>query len=486
MNMITLIVALPLLAAFLLPIGDRAVGSVSRFIGPIVLLINMVLIMILWQKSGNVPFALALGGFRPPLGISFYVDQLALLFALLVSVLTLMLWPYKGDTNPRVFGLMLLLTGAASGMALSGDLFNIYVFFELLSVASFGLVASLRTGAAFAATTRYLIISGFGTVMALTGIALIYTQTGTLNLAHLSALAPQQLDNATGLTAFALILLGIGVKAELFPVNTWVPEIYATATRRVSALMAGLVSKLAVLVIVRVMVLIFPQPEAMQLMLALGVAGVLIGELSAWRARDFVRMLSFSSIGQLGLVFVAFSIPGEAGILAGLAVALHHLLVKPALFLLAERWGGSLSRLEGAGRRSPLAAGLFVLFALSLVGVPPLPGFWAKLLTIVGLVGQAGPLYWFAAAVVLVATVVEVNYLFRFGLTLFKNNEESAQVHKPHAVIDLVTVSVMGGVLLTAMFLIAPLGDQLQTIADQAIDRGLYISTVLGPVGGAR
>jgi formate hydrogenlyase subunit 3/multisubunit Na+/H+ antiporter MnhD subunit len=486
MNMITLIVALPLLAAFLLPIGDRAMSSLSRFIGPIVLLINILLILNLWQEAGGAPVALALGGFRPPLGISFYVDQLALLFALLVSILSLILWPYKGDTNPRVFGLMLLLAGAASGMALSGDLFNIYVFFELLSVASFGLVASQRTGAAFAATTRYLIISGFGTVMALTGIALIYTQTGTLNLAHLAAIAPQQLDNATGLTAFALILLGIGVKAELFPVNTWVPEVYATATRRVSALMAGLVSKLAVLVIVRLMVLIFPQPEAMQLMLVLGLVGVLIGELSAWRARDFVRMLSFSSIGQLGLVFVAFSIPGEAGVLAGLAVALHHLLVKPALFLLAERWGGALSRLGGAGRRSPLAAGLFVLFALSLVGVPPLPGFWAKLLTIVGLVGQAEPLYWFAAAVVLVATVVEVNYLFRFGLVLFKDKEASTQAHQPHGGLDLVTASVMGVVLLITMFLIAPLGDQLQTISQQATDRGLYISTVLGPVGGAR
>jgi formate hydrogenlyase subunit 3/multisubunit Na+/H+ antiporter MnhD subunit len=193
-------------------------------------------------------------------------------------------------------------------------------------------------------------------------------------------------------------------------------------------------------------------------------------------------MLSFSSIGQLGLVFVAFSIPGEAGMLAGLAVALHHLLVKPALFLIAERWGGSLSGLEGAARRSPLVAGLFVLFALSLVGVPPLPGFWAKLLTIVGLLAQADPLYWLAAAAVLVATVVEVNYLFRFGLALFRE-PGSGEVSKPHSGLDLTTVSLMAAALLTATILIAPLGDQLGEIAGQASDRGLYITSVFRPEG---
>jgi len=482
MNMIVLVVILPLLAAFLLPVAARVSTLLGRLIGPAVLLFCLCLIVALGLDSAGTPFALAIGGFRPPLGITFYADQLSLLFAFLVSLLTLALWPYKGEFKPREQALTLLLAASASGMALSGDIFNIYVFYELLSVASFGLVAASRSGAAFAATTRYLIISGFGTVMALTGIALVYTQTGTLNLAHLSVLAPEQLDNTIGLTAFAMILLGVGVKAELFPVNTWVPEVYVTASRRVSALLAGLVSKLAVLVIVRIMVLMFPLPEALQLMLVLGLLGVLIGELSAWRAKDFVRMLSFSSIGQLGLVFVAFSIPGEAGILAGLAVALHHLLVKPPLFLIAERWGGSLNGLEGVARRSPLVAGLFVLFALSLVGVPPLPGFWAKLLTIVGLLAQADPLYWLAAATVLVATVVEVNYLFRLGLTLFRE-PGAGEMTKPHSGLDLTTVSLMAAALLTATILIAPLGDQLGKIAGQASDRGLYITSVFRPEG---
>jgi formate hydrogenlyase subunit 3/multisubunit Na+/H+ antiporter MnhD subunit len=484
MNAIALTVAMPLLAAFLLPIGDRAVSAMSRIIGPVVLLASLVLIVFFWKDAAVMPSAIALGGFSPPLGITFYIDQLSLLFAFLVSLLILLLWPWSGQNQQRVYALLLLLAGAASGMVLSGDLFNIYVFYELVSVSSFGLVVSLRSPAAFAATARYVVISGFGTVMALTGIALVYTQTGTLNLAQLSLLAPSLLDNPIGLTAFALILLGIGVKAELFPVNTWVPEVYATASSRITALMAGLVSKLAVLVIVRILVLLFPQPEALQLMLVLGLAGVLIGELSAWRAQDVVRMLSYSSIGQLGLVFVAFSIPGEAGMIAGLAVALHHLVVKPALFLLADKWKGNLNGLQGAGRNSPWAAGMLVLFALSLVGVPPLPGFWAKLLTIIGLVAQADPLYWFAALAVLIATVIEVNYFFRFVLILF--SKEKSKENQLHQRFDLVLVSMMAVVLVSAMIFIIPLGEEMSAIASQASDTGLYVNTVLRQTGGAQ
>ena len=113
------------------------------------------------------------------------------------------------------------------------------------------------------------------------------------------------------------------------------PEVYATANKRVSALLAGLISKLAVLVLVRLLMLVFQTHQALHLMLLLRFSGVVTAELAAWRSKDMSRMLAYSSIGQLGIVFIAFSIPGEAGVYAGIAVSLHHLVVKPALFLLA-------------------------------------------------------------------------------------------------------------------------------------------------------
>ncbi len=477
MNQLALLVALPLIAAFLLPVINRVSAVAARWTGPLVLIVTSAIGISCWPQLGDSAVAIELGGFRPPLGITLYADRLALLFALAASIGTLLLWPNKGEDRIRQSTLALILAGSGSGLALSGDLFNIYVFYELIAVVSYGLIAASSTTASFAATLRYLIVSGFGAALALTGIALVYQATGTLNLAQLAQLAPTQLNNLQGLTAFVLMLIGFGVKAELFPVNIWVPEVYATAPTRVSGLLAGVVSKLALLIIVRLLILIFHQPEALTIMLVLGILGVITGELAAWRARDFKRMLAFSSVGQLGIMFIAFSIPGEAGVFAGLAVALHHLFVKPAMFLLAERWQGSLTALAGAARTSPLGAILFIVLALSLIGVPPLPGFWAKLLVMINLMAQESSLYTLGAWITMAGTALEANYLFRLASSFYHrdSNLTPPAAHHPR---DLATASLLGAGILASVFLIMPLADQIEGVASQAADRNHYIQVV--------
>ena len=476
MPYVVLTVAIPFMAAFLLPIVERFSSILARAIGPAVILIMLGLSIHVWIDL-QAPVMIAIGGFAPPLGVVFYIDQLSILFTAAVLTMVFLLWPFQASATIREHSLMLLLSGAACGLALSGDLFNIYVFYELVSVASFGLVTTLRSRAAYASAIRYVFVSGFGTVLALSGIALIYTQTGTLNLAHLSVLAPEKLNNAIGLTAFVLILIGIGVKAELFPVNTWVPEVYATASKRVAGLMAGVVSKVAVLVLVRIMLLIFNSEQAFQLLLILGVLSVVSGELAAWRSRDMSRMLAFSSIGQLGLIFIAFSIPGEKGLLAGIALSLHHLVVKPALFLLAARWGHALVGLGGAARRSPFAAFMFVLFALSLIGVPPLPGFWAKLLTVTGLYSVDSSLYSFALFIMLTTTVIEANYLFRVVIILYAKAQTEV-IPPRHEKLNLAGATLFATVLLISVVYVQPLGQHLKSTAHQAANINQYVSSV--------
>lgn len=481
MNQIVLAVVLPLLAAFLMQPLARVSGLAARALGPLVLVLSAGIILGLWLDFGEAPFTVAIGGFAPPLGIVFYADRLALLFALAVPLFTLLFWPGIGDDGAdagraaRRDALVLLLAAAAMGLALSGDLFNIYVFYELAAVATFGLVALSGTARAQVATLRYMLISAFGSVLTLTGISILYLQTGTLNLAQLAQLAPFTLQGPLGLASFALMLVGFGVKAELFPLNTWVPEVYATAPARVAALLAGLISKLAVLILVRLLVLVFQQPEASALLLVLGLLGILTGELAAWRARDFPRMIAFSSIGQLGIVFIAFSISGEAGLLAGIAVALHHLIVKSALFGLAVRWNGSLEDLAGAAKRSPLAAGLFVLFALSLIGVPPLPGFWTKILVLVGLAQGGSGLQLVALVSILLVTAIESSYLFRVVMRLYQDAESPVA---PPSRWDLGAASVLGATLLAVTLSVSPLAEHLRGVARQAGDVALYIETV--------
>lgn len=482
MKFLILMVVLPLLAAFLQPLVSRLSEGLGRWFGPAVLAGSIVMALQLWLEAGQLPQAFALGGFMAPMGITFYVDGMALLFALATLLMGLLLWPAfsQREADVKEYALTLLMLGAGSGLAFSGDLFNIYVFYELISVASFGLAAVKRTPAAFAASLRYVIISSVGTVLALTGIAIIYTQTGSLNLAHLSQLAPEMLNNPQGLAAFILILVGVGVKAELFPVNSWVPDVYATTTARVTGLLAGLVSKLAVLVIVRLMLLVFPLDMASQWMLWLGIAGVLTGELAAYRSQDLRRALSFSSIAQLGVIFIAFSFSVQIGLLAGLVLSLHHMIVKPALFLLAEQWG-NLSSLKGGFARSPWLSMVFIVLALSLIGVPPLPGFWAKFLLFIGLAESGTFAHWLALAVVLNSVVIEAGYLFRWGMQLFQTPDDSDSGLVLHAdsrsfFITLALITVLLGSLL----MLPSLTDWLSQIADQAGNSALYVRTVLG------
>jgi formate hydrogenlyase subunit 3/multisubunit Na+/H+ antiporter MnhD subunit len=456
MNALALPVVLPLLAAFLVRPAGLVSSGLARWLGPLVLLLCGAMLVDIALLTHGQPVSAHIGGFAPPLGIVFYADSIALLFALAVPAFALLLWPREAmhEGGDRISALMLLLVGCGTGMALSGDLFNLYVFYELLAVASFGLVAASGTPRAWAATVRYLLISGFGSVLALIGVALIYAQTGTLNLAQLSEFAPERLANPLGLAAFACLLIGFGVKAELFPVNAWVPEVYATAPKRVSALLAGVVSKLAILVVLRLILLVFDLPEARQLLLVLGLVGLVSGELAAWRARDLPRMLAFSSIGQLGLLFM-----------------------KPALFLLAERWNGGLENLAGAGRKAPLAAGLFTLFALSLLGVPPLPGFWAKLVLLLGLGQQDAVAAQAAIFGVLLMAVVEAHYLFRLVGLLYAKTAHDAP---PHRMGDLAVASLLGIVLLASMPLLPALAEGLGWMAHQASDVAAYRAMILG------
>lgn len=185
------------------------------------------------------------------------------------------------------------------------------------------------------------------------------------------------------------------------------------------------------------------------------------------------------------MVFIAFSLPGTAGVIAGVTVAMHHLVVKSALFLLAERWGGAIDRLKGAAGSSKLGAALFVLFSLSLLGLPPLPGFWSKFLVLGGLAEAGGPLHMLALATVLSGTVIEGAYLLRVVVLLYGAADVQARPPR-HAAANLFGSALFGALLLAAAVMIDPLWQQLNTLAASATDIPAYTQTVLGGTGGTR
>lgn len=413
-DLVVLPIALPIAAAFLMPVVARISSGLARWLG-IGAVVTALCIAVMMAQAIAVegPLVAAMGGYAPPFGIALYADGLSIALLIVLLAGGLLFWAAGKPSDVRSDVLMVLLMGAGAGLALSGDLFNLFVFYEITAVASYGLVASAGSGAAAGAAIRYLVIGALGSSLALLGIALIYAATGTLNLADIARLAPEKLAGVTGLTAFLFLVLGFGVKAELSPVNTWVPEVYGAAPLRVTALLAGVVSKLAAVMVLRLVVLAFPGEAARDLLLIIGIISVAAGEFAAFGSRMLTQVMSYSSISQLGLVAIASAISGKAGVAAGIALALHHAVVKPAFFALAAGWRGQISGLAGAARTAPIAGATFILLALSIVGVPPLPGFWAKYMLVTAALGNSSPLVLVAVAVVLVAVVVEAAYMFR-------------------------------------------------------------------------
>jgi len=490
MNTLLLLVVLPLLTAFVIPALAKTSSSLARLLGPTVLVFILVLVAMSWKVVGGEGFAIFVGGFLPPVGIAFYVDHFSLMFAAMIALMFLIIWPWNTYTPVRVYSLYMLLAAASFGLVLSADLFNLYVFYELLAVATYGLIAASpnsKAGGSIAAVAslRYLFISSAGSVLLLLGIAIIYTLTGTLNIAHLATMS-NQLHGMVGLSAFALIAIGAGVKAEMFPVNSWVPEVYGTVSKPMAALLAGLISKLAVILILRVLLMLFQQAEALQLLLVVGILGTISGEMVAWRAKDITRMLSFSSIAHLGILFIALSLGGTKGLWIGLAIMMHHMLAKGGLFLLADKMDGSFENLRGFAKQSPMVVTVFLIFILSLLGIPPFPGFWIKLVLVLNLAEHNGVLYHYAIGFILLATVIEAAYLFRLVRILFDSESTPAKPIESNNTLIYRYAQVFALVLMLSIAFISPISNRLKDMAKQVSNQQHYIQTILGQQTGEK
>ncbi len=471
-----LLVLLPLIAAFTLTPLRRCNPVIARVAGPAVVVSQVMLAITLLLHIAQLgPEAVGFGGFSIPLGIAFHLDLVGMSLVALAGVTLLLLWPWTVESDSAEPSLYLLLLAGASGIALSADLFNLYVFFEVVAVASYGLVAAPNSGIQLYASIRLLLFSAAGSALALLGIGLIYNLGGSLSLAHLGQVAAQDatlFSSVEGLSAFTLILIGLGVKAELFPANHWVPEVYGLSRPRVSGLLAGLVSKLALLILLRLLWQLYTGTGAEVILLVTGLVTLLLGELAAFRATRLREMLAFSSIGQLGLLAVAFSMGNEAGVAAGLLLALNHLLIKPALFLYAHNWRAPITALGGQAWSTPLASALFVLMVLSLMGIPPLPGFWGKYLLLKGVLTAPTLGMGWVVALILFTTLVEMIYFMRLLTRLYA--EKSVQPIPPLSRRHYAPVALLGAGLIALTLGMGHVSTHLEQGAAQLLDRSGY------------
>ena len=385
--------------------------------------------MLLWRVAQHGPFTMTAGRWLPPFGISFTADLLGALMALVSALVALAAGIYALrdiDSTGRRYGffpLLMLLMAGVTGAFLTGDIFNLYVWFEVLLISSFGLLILGSERQQIDGALKYAILNLMATTLFLISVGYLYAIFGTLNMADIARQADAHAGTAPLITLSALFILAFAMKAAAFPVNFWLPASYHTPRIVVAALFGGLLTKVGVYALMRVMVMLFPlQREELSFVIAVSAAlTMLVGALGALAQNDLRRMAGFAVIAGIGNVMAGVAIGGTAGVGGAILYALHSIVAMTALYLLvgeAARIGGSwsLQTLGGIYRQAPwVTAGAFVIF-FATAGLPPFSGLWPKIVLLKAALDIGA---WWLSAAILVSAFLLTLALGRIFLLAF-------------------------------------------------------------------
>ncbi|MAT83122.1 MAG: cation:proton antiporter [Gammaproteobacteria bacterium] len=384
------------------------------------------------QVLAGGPMSYALGGWVPPYGIELYVDHFsALLLLIITGASTVALAFGKASLDqevgheraPMFYAAWLLVVAGLCGIVATGDAFNLFVFLEISSLATYVLIASAPDRRALMATFRYLILGTVGATFYLIGVGLIYMMTGTLNLADMTDRIAEVGELRPVLVAAGFITVGLALKAAMFPLHAWMPNAYTFAPHAATAFLAACSTKAAIYVLIRFDLTVFlphlsdHAEQVSGFFIPLAVLAFLIGSAVAVFERNLKRMLGYSSVAQIGYILLGLALLSPLALTGAIVHLFNHALMKSALFMavacLAFRAGSvQLPDLAGCGRAMPLTMGAFVLAGLSMIGVPLTAGFVSKWYLILACL-EYGPLGYVLAGGILVSSLLAVAYVWK-------------------------------------------------------------------------
>jgi multicomponent Na+:H+ antiporter subunit D len=492
-GLVALPVAIPLVAAGLALVMARR-PRVQRAISVVALAIGLgVAVVLVVSVDANGPLVADVGGWAAPVGIALVVDRLSALMLLVSSIVLLVVMLYSlaqgdadGDEGTPVaiyHPTYLVLAAGVSNAFISGDLFNIYVGFEMLLVASFVLLTLGGTGDRIRAGTVYVVVSLLSSVLFLVAIALVYAATGTVNLAQLAVRLPE-IDGGLRLVLQVMLLLAFSIKAAVFPLSAWLPDSYPTAPAPVTAVFAGLLTKVGVYAIIRTQTLLFPAAQMDTALMWAALATMIIGVLGAVAQDDIKRLLSFTLVSHIGYMIFGIALSSAAGLSASIFYVAHHITVQTALFLVAgliERRGGStsLTRLGSLARVAPILGILFFVPAMSLAGIPPLSGFLGKVGLIQAGVQQGTPLSYTLVAGGLVTSLLTLYAIVKTWNKAFWRDapEPLPEPDMPRGMLAAAATLVVVGLAITVAA--GPLYRYTDAAADDLRARSPYVDAVL-------
>ncbi len=483
-----LLVAVPLALAFALPLFGLISKKIVKYIPAIAFVYNLIVALRLMPHALKEPIVVQIGGFQPPFGINLVAGPVSVLFSALIALAGFLVAIYalvyiKEGPKEKYHMLYLLLLTGATGVVLTGDLFNLFVFFEILCISSYALVAYIGDRSGIESAVKYLIQGAVGSSLLLVGIGLLYGLFGTLNIAHLA----QQIGSSGSSSAFvpmALMITGLGIEAAIFPLNSWLPDAHSSAPSSISAILSGIAIEVGLYAVIRILFTLFGISSFFLFFIFLGVLTLLIGEMCAFSQSNIKRMLAYSSIGQIGLILFAFAVATGYSVIGGLFQMISHTLGKGLLFLasgyMIVRSGSmEISSLKGMGKRMPLTALAFTIGAFSLVGLPPFVGFPSKFLIIRSALSEGALVFNILVGLILVGTVIEGAYFFRVVQVLyFEKANENQKKHEP-PVAALIPMFLFMIVIVVIGIYPELVTGILNSAASELLDRVDYIRSVI-------
>ncbi|WP_182353106.1 Na+/H+ antiporter subunit D [Flaviflexus huanghaiensis] len=490
--LVALPVVLPLLGAGI-TLAFSTYRRVQWLISVTILTISLATAFALVVLVNSGPIVFDVGEWAAPVGITLVADRLSALMLLVSVAVTLAVLIYSlaqgvedgEEAAPTAVyhPAYLILSAGVSNAFLTGDLFNLFVGFETLLAASFVLITMGGTRERIRSGTVYVVVSMVSSIIFLIAIAMTYAATGTLSFAQL-ATRLQEIDPGVSLALQAMLLVAFGIKAALFPLHAWLPDSYPTAPAPVTAVFAGLLTKVGVYAIIRTQVLLFPQGRLDDVLAILAIATMVIGILGAVTQRDIKRMLSFTLVSHIGYMIWGISISTESGLAATIYYVIHHITVQTALFLVAgliERHGGSTSlrRLGSIAKTAPVIAAFYLIPALGLAGVPPMTGFLGKVGLISASADSGQSIDWWLIGTGLVTSLLTLYAVLRaWNLAFWQDPEEEVEPKR----IPIGMYGATGGLVAMSLAIAAfagPIYDYAKRAAVDLEQRSPYIVAVL-------
>ncbi|UYV36149.1 monovalent cation/H+ antiporter subunit D family protein [Rhodobacteraceae bacterium D3-12] len=395
-------------------------------------------VFLMMRVIGGEVISYHIGGWAPPMGIEYRIDAANAFVLLLVTGIAAVVMPYArisilaevGQRHQALFySCFLLCFTGLLGVVITGDAFNVFVFLEISSLATYVLIAAgaEKDRRALTAAYDYLIMGTIGATFFVIGLGLLYMATGTLNMADIAERIADQQGNRTVRAAFAFIVVGMGLKAAIYPLHLWLPNAYTYAPSAVTTFLAATATKVAIYVLMRFMFTVF-QPQYLFevktlefIIIPLAVLAMFAASLIAIFQTDLKRLLAYSSLAQIGYMLLGIGFLSETGLTAAIAHLFNHGITKAALFMgvgaLALRYGNSfLDRIGGAGKTMPWTSAAMVIGGLSLIGVPGTAGFISKWV-LVQAAFEAG--WWPMAVLIMLSSLLAVIYVWKMVEALY-------------------------------------------------------------------